>query len=247
MIIYKAINTENGKVYIGKTTKTLSERIKSHKYRSNKVDTVFYRAIRKYGFDKFEWEVIKTCYTTNELNLEEIKYIKENVNGYNIAKGGDGGDTISNHPRLNEIKKGVSEFHKGKELTKEHKERISEAHKGMKKPWSVENGKKMAESNKGKESKLKGTKLSEEHKEKISESLKGVKKKPFSEEHKKNLSEAKKGKSNSSKGKTLEEIMGVERAAEFRKRQSESRKGRVVSEETKKKISETIKRRKNGK
>lgn len=247
MIIYKAINTENGKVYIGKTTKTLPERIKAHKYRYKKTDTVFYRAIRKYSFDKFRWEVIKTCKTTEELNLAEIEYIKENIDGYNIAKGGDGGDTISNHPRLDEIKRGVSEFHKGKKLTEEHKNKISEAHKGMEKPWSVENGKKMAESNIGKKSKLKGVKLSEEHKNNISKSLKGIKKEPFSEEHKKNLSKSHKGRSNPNKGKTLEEIMGVERAAELRKRQSESRVGRVVSEETKKKISETLKKRKNGK
>lgn len=37
------------------------------------------------------------------------------------------------------------------------------------------------------------------------------------------------------KGKSYEEIMGVEKALEFKKRQSEMRKGRVVSEETKKK------------
>ena len=41
--------------------------------------------------------------------------------------------------------------------------------------------------------------------------------------------------------------MGVEKALEFKKRQSEMRKGRVVSEETKKKISDYHKNKKNGK
>ena len=36
--------------------------------------------------------------------------------------------------------------------------------------------------------------------------------------------------------KNYEEIMGVEEVAEFKKRQSEMRKGRVVSEETKKRF-----------
>ena len=38
--------------------------------------------------------------------------------------------------------------------------------------------------------------------------------------------------------------MGVEKALEFKKRQSEMRKGRVVSEETKKKISDYHKNKK---
>ena len=52
---------------------------------------------------------------------------------------------------------------------------------------------------------------------------------------------------NPNKGKSYEEIMGVEKALEFKKRQSEMRKGRVVSEETKKKISDYYKNKKNGK
>ncbi|MGK3946190.1 NUMOD3 domain-containing DNA-binding protein, partial [Streptomyces caeruleatus] len=67
------------------------------------------------------------------------------------------------------------------------------------------------------------------------------------DEHKKNLAKAKEGVKNPNNGKTYEEIMGVEKALEFKQRQSEMRKGRVVSEETKKKISDYYKNKKNEK
>jgi group I intron endonuclease len=246
MIIYKATNTVNGKYYIGKTKKSLDNRIKSHKIASTKKDSLFYRAINKYGFDKFKWEIIAECDNANSLNNLEKKYISENHNGYNIAKGGDGGDTISNHPNIETIRENVSKFHKGKFLSEEHKEKISNSHKGKTKDWAKETAKKMSESNIGKESKLKGSKLSDEHKEKISKGNKG-KTKIFTEEHRQNLIKAKENYKNPNKGKTYEEIMGFEKALEFKKRQSEARKGRVVTEETKNKISEYHKNKKNGK
>jgi len=172
--------------------------------------------------------------------------ISKNSNGYNVAKGGDGGDTISNHPDIELIKENVSKFHSGKVLSDEHKQKISDAHKGMKKPWTKKTAKMMAEGNIGKESPLKGTTLTEEHKQKISEGNKGQKK-VFTEEHKKNIGKANKGKHSQLKGKSYEEIYGVEKAREMKLKQSKKRKNRVVSEETKKKISESMKKRKNGK
>jgi group I intron endonuclease len=246
MIIYKATNTVNSKYYIGKTKNSLESRIKSHKVASTKKDWLFYRAINKHGFDNFKWEIIIECDDANELNELEKKYISENHNGYNVAKGGDGGDTISNHPNRETLRENVSKFHKGKILSEEHKEKISEAHKGKTKDWAKDTAKKMSEGNKGKPSKLKGSELSEEHKEKISKGNKG-KTKIFTEEHKQNISKSNKGNINPNKGKTYEEIMGVEKAQEFKQLQSEMRKGRVVSEETKKKISEYHKNKKNEK
>lgn len=49
MLIYKATNNINGKIYIGQTTKTLEERKKYHKRDSKRIDNLFYRAIRKCG------------------------------------------------------------------------------------------------------------------------------------------------------------------------------------------------------
>lgn len=49
MLIYKATNKINGKIYIGQTHKSLEERKMCHKHDSKNIDTYFYRAIRKYG------------------------------------------------------------------------------------------------------------------------------------------------------------------------------------------------------
>jgi hypothetical protein len=110
----------------------------------------------------------------------------------------------------------------------------------------LENG--MAAGNIGKESKIKGKTLTQEHKNKISAGNLG-KIKFFSEEHKKKLSMAQKRrfeKGHPSKGKTYEQIMGVEKANELKREQSITRKGRMVSEETKNKISNYHKNKNNG-
>ena len=75
MIIYKATNKVNGKVYIGQTTRDLSTRQCQHKWESkNKGGNYFYRAINKYGFDSFEWEIIRICDNMKSLNAYEKYY-----------------------------------------------------------------------------------------------------------------------------------------------------------------------------
>ena len=64
MIIYKAINQVNGKIYIGQTVGSLKKRIKDHIYDSKRHDYYFARALRKYGEENFFWLVffIKSLY-----------------------------------------------------------------------------------------------------------------------------------------------------------------------------------------
>lgn len=95
MLIYKATNIINGKVYIGQTSKTLEERKKAHKKDSQRLDTYFYRAIRKYGWESFEWEVLQDSISTREeLDQLEKYYIKlydsfdNPEKGYNTQSGG---------------------------------------------------------------------------------------------------------------------------------------------------------------
>jgi len=57
-IIYIAINTINNKTYVGKTKYSLKEREKQHLQKVSYVDTVFYRAIKRYGAINFKWTVI---------------------------------------------------------------------------------------------------------------------------------------------------------------------------------------------
>jgi group I intron endonuclease len=96
MIIYKATNLINGKVYIGQTINTLRYRSEQHR-REAKIDdrkhTYFHNAIRKYGFENFEFECIDEAESIDELNEKEAKWIElyhstdENV-GYNLDSGG---------------------------------------------------------------------------------------------------------------------------------------------------------------
>ncbi len=58
--VYRIENKINGKFYIGKTSKTIDERWKRHKYDCNykKDNTRLYNALRKYGYENFEINVI---------------------------------------------------------------------------------------------------------------------------------------------------------------------------------------------
>ena len=99
MIIYKVTSTTSGKVYIGQTVKRLEDRKQQH-FKNARLGkkTNFYSAIRKYGPDDFVWEIIDNADSKDLLNELEIKYISHYNTykcGYNMTKGGDGGDTIS--------------------------------------------------------------------------------------------------------------------------------------------------------
>jgi len=95
MIIYRAINTLNGKVYIGLTSLSLEKRKTAHYWqaRSSTKNYHFYNAIRKYGWDAFEWEEIDKADTYEDLLELEIRYIAEYDSfnsGYNSTLGGEG-------------------------------------------------------------------------------------------------------------------------------------------------------------
>lgn len=116
MIIYKATNKVNGKVYIGKTKQRFSKRKTEHKttaLRTDK-DTVFCRAIRKHGWDSIEWEVIDTASSMVELSEKEkywVAYFDSYHNGYNATLGGDG---TWGYILTEETKKKISKANKGK-------------------------------------------------------------------------------------------------------------------------------------
>ena len=81
-------------------------------YQKNKHDTKFYRAIRKYGKENFKIEAIDFADTQEELDQKEVYYIKlyDSVkSGYNSKDsiGKCGGDTLSEHQNLDEIKEKI--------------------------------------------------------------------------------------------------------------------------------------------
>lgn len=109
-IIYKITNLINNKIYIGQTTRSLSDRISE--YKNGNSNNIIDKAIKKYGFINFKFEIIDTSNTIDDLNLKEISYIKEfksnNRNiGYNILEGGR--NSIPNQ----ETRDKLSKSHKG--------------------------------------------------------------------------------------------------------------------------------------
>ncbi len=97
MIIYKATSKTNSKIYIGKTTKTLQKRKKTHFYYAKDKSRHYYfvNALRKYGLEGFIWEEIDIADSIDELNYLEKYWIRfyradNKKYGYNSTKGGDG-------------------------------------------------------------------------------------------------------------------------------------------------------------
>jgi group I intron endonuclease len=95
MIIYKISNSINNKVYIGITTQHFYIRKSQHKYIAEKTNDKrpLYQAIRKYGIEFFNFEIIDYAESLEDLNNKEIYYINKYKSidknfGYNIDIGG---------------------------------------------------------------------------------------------------------------------------------------------------------------
>lgn len=94
-IIYSATNVVNGKMYIGRTVHSIEERKRGHEYSVRYgSQTLFHRAIRKYGWDTFIWKIIKDNVETEHLPQEETRLIRifeSATDGYNMVEEGAGG------------------------------------------------------------------------------------------------------------------------------------------------------------
>lgn len=133
MIIYQA-TFPNRKSYIGQTTGSLEVRQRGHKCNANthKKRGAFYDAIRKYGFESIQWNVLLQCCTWEEMQEKEKFFIEQNKtlipNGYNLAIGG-------RQPKMTEsTKTKIRLAHIGKSkppLSDEHKKAIGMASKKM--------------------------------------------------------------------------------------------------------------------
>lgn len=94
--IYKYTNKINNKSYIGQSVnieRRKKQHISSSYYtKSNTYNTVFHSAIRKYGPENFNFEILVIC-SVDELDKLEKFYIKEYntmvPNGYNMTPGGE--------------------------------------------------------------------------------------------------------------------------------------------------------------
>ncbi len=93
-LAYRATNRINKKRYIGITGKGLSARKRRHLYRASINDKGcprFYDAIRKYGKNAFDWEILSDNLTREEAEREEIRLIELHKPEYNVTPGGKSG------------------------------------------------------------------------------------------------------------------------------------------------------------
>ena len=91
--VYSATNLINKKVYIGHTGRTLKIRQREHENYTPK--DIFHYALRKYGKENFQWEILYEIEDeTLRKNIERWLIIELNTqvpNGYNLTEGGEGG------------------------------------------------------------------------------------------------------------------------------------------------------------
>ena len=229
-IIYKYTSPSN-KMYVGQT---IHEHVRYMRHKRIEGDNKFHRAIKKYGFENFTYEVIFTIDNDDrkrvkeKLDFMEHYYIRKYDsmnNGYNITAGGEGGSGTKhteefkkmmsdkmreNNPAWNmtdEWKQHIGESQKGKVISDKQKQLTSERMKSnnpMKNPEVVA---KVAATKKGKH-------LTEEQKKKISESNKG---RILSEDTKSKLSTASKNRLRDAKGHFIKNNQAQKNEQEYDK------------------------------
>lgn len=228
--IYLIQNTKNGKVYIGRTT-NLRRRWNNHKRDLNNQkhhNQHLQRAWNKYGEKVFKFMVLERC-PKEQLREREQHYldiyIKQSI-CYNESASADGGGGIPTE----ETRRKLSESHKGQRRpqTLEARQRLSELYTGEGNP---NYGKTISEETRRKKSEAMKIKYAtdEEFRRKLSEALSGENHPLFGKHH---SEEARNKIGDANRGKPK-----PPRTAEHRQHLSESLKGRVMSDESRKKMS----------
>lgn len=112
--IYKITNIVSGKLYIGETKLDPDQRWKRHiaSLKQKGGCPALKDAIRKYGVDKFKFEIIIICFDEDRLQMER-EYIKRFncmvPNGYNILEGGQSGGGFKGKKHSQETKNKIKE------------------------------------------------------------------------------------------------------------------------------------------
>jgi group I intron endonuclease len=142
--IYKVTNVVTGKSYIGQTTTSIRRRWQGHC--SKTTNSVLHKAIKKYGKEAFQVEMLDAGVDKWDLDQLEIHYIKTlntmSPRGYNLKEGGASGklseeslkkmaESLKGKPSWNKGKKtGKPSWNKGKKASEEARKNQSLAHLG---------------------------------------------------------------------------------------------------------------------
>ena len=186
-------------MYIGLSEnieKRYREHANGHHIKNSRID----RAIRKYGADKFDLEIIEKLPNDRTLLMKREEYwvshynTYQDKNHYNLTPGGDFNpmkdpNIKEKHAQImksGEVRDKLSEANSGRKLSQETKEKISKANSGKNHPFfghkhTPETIQKMSEANSGRNvsqktrnklsKALSGRELSDEHKINVSKSL----------------------------------------------------------------------------
>jgi hypothetical protein len=214
-LVYRIVNTVDGKSYVGMTSKTILARYYEHVGHSRnsfkkKLPGSIYEAMAPYSYEDieriFKVECLGKFSSRREAHTEEIRQIRLlNTlvpHGYNSVSWANGVPPVTKASRKN-----LSKALMGHAVSEETRAKISRANRGRK--------------------------LSEEHRLAISARLKG---KEFSEEHKRAISAAKKGRSTGPRSEETKEKLSAALKGK------NAGKSHPQSEETRRKISETNKK-----
>lgn len=131
--VYKIVNNINKKVYIGQSI-NIKARWKDHINVLNRNEsrcTLLQRAWNKYGQENFSFEILELC-SEDMLDEVESKYINiydSCKNGYNIESGGNANKHLSD-----ETKQKIREAHLGVKASEETRRKMSESRMGEKNP-----------------------------------------------------------------------------------------------------------------
>lgn len=153
--VYVVLNTQNGKAYIGQTTRSVDVRWRCHiNLARNGGGYRLQQAIRKYGEGVFTLSTLTHAATQNELNLAEDYWVSvfnsvDFDSGYNSVRGGQGRNGpcaettkqkigAANTGNTNCLGRKISDATKqkmreakfGKKHTEEHNAKIAEAGRG---------------------------------------------------------------------------------------------------------------------
>ena len=157
--VYKVTNLENGKLYIGYTSKPVLERWKGHvnESRSGRKRRAIHNAISKYGEQSFSVEPIYQSLDQEDALEKEVYFISEfqtltSQGGYNLSTGGTSGQhSEETKKKIGDANRGENNGwygkvgpNKGKVFSEGTREKMSEGHKGSKR--SEEEKRKMRDS-----------------------------------------------------------------------------------------------------
>lgn len=105
--VYSITCKSTGFAYIGRSQE-IEKRWRSHRNmlrRGTHSNTIFQMDWTTYGEEDFDFSILHTYDNLDNAERKEQELIDSTVHKYNISDAGDGGDTFTNNPRQEEIRK----------------------------------------------------------------------------------------------------------------------------------------------